>query len=251
MSEFASAPVQSDSVATALTVTVNGASVDLLPEGALWWAEASLLVVSDLHLEKASSYAARGQMLPPYDTRATLAVVERLMRRFQPDTVISLGDSFHDRKAQERLDADDIVTIRRLTAKTDWWWVEGNHDPLPPEGLGGRATMRLDLDVLSFQHEPSASPRKGEICGHLHPCAKVTGKAGRSVRTRCFATDGTRLVMPAMGAMTGGLNVCDEVFSGLFPDGLLAAATGRDSVYAVSFARLVPDGARGGARWRL
>ena len=233
-----------------LSVTVNGVEVDLLAEGALWWAEARLLVVSDLHLEKASSYAARGQMLPPYDTRATLKVVEALMKRYQPDTVISLGDSFHDVKADQRLDAQDVKSIKRLTAQTDWWWVEGNHDPEPPQQLGGRAAHRLNLDALVFQHEPSPKPRAGEVFGHFHPCAKVAGKAGRSVRARCFATDGVRLAMPSLGALTGGLNVKDEAVGALFPEGFVTAAIGRDNVYAVAPQRLLADGARG-PRWRL
>lgn len=251
MSSAALAADQNMQTASALTVEVNGVEVDLLVEGALWWADARLLVVSDLHLEKGSSFAAKGQMLPPYDTRATLAGVEALMRRLQPDTVISLGDSFHDRNAEARLDAGDAAAIRRLTAATDWWWVEGNHDPVPPEGLGGRAAARLDLDALAFQHEPSNAARAGEVFGHLHPSAKVAGKGGRSVRARCFATDGMRLAMPSFGALTGGLNVRDAAISGLFPDGFLAAAAGRDGVYAVAPQRLLADGAGSGARWRL
>ena len=237
--------------ATDLTVTVNGVELELLCEGALWWREARLLVVSDLHLEKASSFAVHGQMLPPYDTRATLDAVESLMRRYQPDTVISLGDSFHDPKAEQRLDGEDAARIRRLTSLTDWWWVEGNHDPAPPQSLGGRAARRLDLAPLVFQHEPSEQAVRGEIFGHMHPCAKVSSKAGRSVRARCFATDGVRLVMPALGVMTGGLNVCDDAFDKLFPKGMLAAVTGKEGVYAVATPRLVPDGASKGARWRL
>ncbi len=243
--------VSSCSAPGALGVVVNGASLELLPEGAIWWPEARLLAVSDLHLGKASSYAVKGQMLPPYDARATLAAVAALVDRLQPDTVISLGDSFHDKAAQSRLDADDIAAIRRLTGRCDWWWIEGNHDPVPPKDLGGRAGRELRLDMLTFRHEPLEGPRPGEVCGHLHPAAKVAGKSGRNVRTRCFATDGQRLVMPALGALTGGLNVLDNAFAPCFPQGLLAAALGRDGVYVVAQTRLVADGASGASRWRL
>ena len=108
---------------------IRGELFSPLPEGALWWPGLRTLIVSDLHLEKGSSFAARGQMLPPYDTSATLAIVEGLVERFEPRRVISLGDSFHDRKAETRMDDRDCERVRKLTATTDWVWVEGNHDP--------------------------------------------------------------------------------------------------------------------------
>ena len=209
-----------------------------LPQGALWWAAQRVLVVSDLHLEKGSSYAARGQLLPPYDTGATLKIVEQLCAQFRPKTIVSLGDSFHDRRAELRLAAQDTARIKALTAAHDWVWVEGNHDPDPPAHLGGRAAKTLHIGPLVFRHEPTREA--GEIAGHLHPAAKVAGR-GRSVRRRCFATDGSRLVMPALGAFTGGLNVRDDAFKALFPDGLMAFALGTSRVYALDAKALVPD----------
>lgn len=203
-----------------------------------------MLVVSDLHLEKASSYASRGQMLPPYDTRATLKRIGALIRSLQPTTVISLGDSFHDRRARPRMAADDVAMVRSMTEACDWVWIEGNHDPNPPEDLGGRMAHELLLGDLVFRHEPSPGPAAGEIAGHLHPCARVIGRGGRTVRARCFATDGERLVMPAYGALTGGLNVLDAAFASLFPDGVFAGVVGRDGVYLAAKDRLAADIAR-------
>ena len=217
-----------------------------LPEGALWWARENVLVVSDLHLEKGSSYAARGQMLPPYDTSATLALVERLCGQLRPQTVISLGDSFHDRAAELRLPEDCTMRIQTLTAAHDWVWVEGNHDPDPPQYLGGRAEKTLHIGPLVFRHEPTGEA--GEVAGHLHPAAKINGR-GRLVRRRCFASDGARLVMPAMGAFTGGLNVLDAAFVPIFPEGAMTFALGRDRVFMVSAKSLVPDRASG-PHWR-
>ncbi len=228
---------------------VAGEMLVPLPEGALWWPEARLLVVSDLHLEKGSSFAARGQMLPPHDTPATLSVVESLVSRLGPQTLVSLGDSFHDVGAEARLNEENADRLRALTASTDWIWVEGNHDPAPPAHLGGRAAALLRVGRLVFRHEPQGEA--GEIAGHLHPCARVRGR-GRSVRRRCFATDGSRLVMPAMGAFTGGLNVLDRAFARVFPQGLLAFAMGDDRVYTLSKSSLLPDKPAGGAGvWRL
>ena len=227
-----------------LVLTVAGQHLRPLICGGLWWQSAGVLVVSDLHLEKASSYAARGQMLPPYDTRATLARVERQVAALSPRTVISLGDSFHDRRARPRMAADDVATVRRLTAACDWVWVEGNHDPAPPDDLGGRATFELAIGPLVFRHIPTEGEADGEVAGHLHPCARVVGRSGRSVRTRCFATNGQRLVMPAYGALTGGLNVLDKAFGRVFQQqALLAAVIGRDGVYLAGPDSLAPDSA--------
>ena len=223
-----------------LDIVVSGSRLRALTCGGLWWEDEGVLVVSDLHLEKASSYAARGQMLPPYDTRATLARVARTMAALSPRMVISLGDSFHDRRARPRMAADDVANLRAMTASCDWVWVEGNHDPAPPEDLGGRASAELVIGSLTFRHIPTGAA--GEVAGHLHPSAKVVGRGGRAVRARCFATDGDRLVMPAYGALTGGLNVLDAAFAVVFPDGRLRVGViGRDAVYLAGPDSLAPD----------
>jgi DNA ligase-associated metallophosphoesterase len=209
----------------------------------MWWEAGSVLVFSDLHLEKASSYAERGQMLPPYDTGVTLRRIDSLIDALRPTTVIALGDSFHDRRAATRMAKEDVIAVRAMTDRVDWVWIEGNHDPKPPVHLGGRITHELRLGPLTFRHEPTSGGARGEIAGHLHPCARIAGR-GRSVRARCFAGDGERLVMPAYGALTGGLNVLDAAFGPLFPNGMIAAVLGRDGVYAAAGERLVADALR-------
>lgn len=229
---------------------VRGQLLMPLAEGALWWDSKRTLVVSDLHLEKGSSFAARGQMLPPYDTQATLSIVEALVRAYRPDRVISLGDSFHDPKAETRMNAEDAERVRALTHATDWIWVEGNHDPDPPAHLGGRAAKTLHMDDIVFRHEPTGE--SGEIAGHLHPCAKVLSRV-RALRRRCFVTDGERLILPAMGAFTGGLNVLDQAYAPCFPDGgMMVFAMSREAVIPISSKRLLPDQRRvGQGGWRL
>ncbi len=229
-----------------LQIALRGELLTALPCGALWWAVRRTLIVSDLHFEKGSGFAARGQLLPPYDTSATLSCVEALVADLVPEAVISLGDSFHDGRAEERLSPQDAARIRTLTGQTDWVWVEGNHDPDPPAHLGGRAAKVLRIGELVFRHEPTGEP--GEIAGHLHPCARIAGR-GRSLRTRCFAGDGHRLILPALGAFTGGLNVLDPAFAPVFPDGFTAFALGSDRVYPVSRSRLCAD--TRAARWHL
>ena len=229
---------------------VRGELLTPLPSGALWWAAERSLVVSDLHLEKGSSFAAAGQLIPPYDTSATLAVVEDLVATYEPQRVISLGDSFHDGDAEWRMVERDTARIKALTSATDWIWVEGNHDPDPPQALGGRAAKVLRLNDLVFRHEPTGET--GEIAGHLHPCAKMLSRV-RSLRRSCFVTDGQRLIMPALGAFTGGLNVLDEAYMPCFPDGgMMVFAMTRDAVIPISSKRLIPDRGRPDLdRWRL
>jgi len=240
---MSTASVRSHSPRRSLAFEVAGERLSLQSCGAMWWEEAGLLVVSDLHLEKASAHATRGQMLPPYDTGATLRRIRALVDRLQPATVISLGDSFHDRHARTRMAAQDVATIRSMTDRCDWVWIEGNHDPKPPADLGGRSAAEVKAGALIFRHEPTQGTARGEVAGHLHPCAKVLGR-GRSVRSRCFASDGERMVMPAYGALTGGLNILDQAFADLFPDGLVAGVLGRDGVYAAAGERLAPDAVR-------
>lgn len=195
------------------TVTVAGVTFSADLSGALFWEEESLLVVSDLHLEKGSSFAQRGVLLPPYDTAATLARLGAVIARHDPRTVIALGDSFHDRDAHERLSPVDRESLCVLQARRDWIWISGNHDPALPRDLGGVVADEVAIGPIVFRHEPSGAV--GEIAGHLHPKARVSTR-GRSVERRCFASDGERAVMPAFGSYTGGLSIRDVAFAAIF-----------------------------------
>jgi DNA ligase-associated metallophosphoesterase len=218
---------------------LGGQIVVALPEGALWIEAARALVVSDLHLEKGSSFARNGQMLPPYDTHATLARVAALMERLSPEIVVSLGDSFHDGGGPARMHGQDRDLLRALTERCDWVWIEGNHDSKCAETIGGVARETLMLGALTLRHAPRVNAA-AEIAGHLHPCARVSGR-GRSVRRRCFAYDGERLVMPAFGSFTGGLNICADAFSPLFPNGAMALVLGKSRVHPAPWVRLLSD----------
>jgi len=208
------------------------------PAGALFVADEGLLVVADLHLEKASSFAGRGVFLPPYDTRATLAAVARLVARYAPRAVVALGDSFHDAGAHGRLDTRDSEALAALQRGRDWLWVTGNHDPQVPRAAGGESAAELRLADVVLRHEP-ADDGTAEIVGHMHPAAKVR-LTGRSVRRRCFAAGARRIVMPALGALTGGLNLRDAAFRPLFPEGVTAHVLGQ-RLYAIGWPLLLPD----------
>jgi len=230
-----------EKTAKAAGLMLAGESLTLDRSGALWLEAHRTLVVSDLHLEKGSAFAARtGQFLPPYDTRETLACLHEVVQRFDPACVVALGDSFHDARGPERMEPGDRAMVAALQAGRDWVWIAGNHDDEVREGVGGRYTDTLRLGGLTLRHEPQVGCEPGEIAGHLHPCGKVSMR-GTTIRRRCFVTDGHRLVMPAFGAFTGGLNVRATAFETLFSQGFTAHLLGDGRVFAIGRAMLGKD----------
>jgi len=223
-----------------LRTGVAGAAVTLRASGALWLETEGTLVVADLHLEKGSSYARRGQMLPPYDTAETLNRLEAEVARLSPRVLVLLGDTFHDGDSEMRMHVGDAARLTALARGRQLVWVVGNHDAEGPRTLPGERAHDLSLCGLTLRHEPHAGHQAGEVCGHLHPAAKVRSPRG-AVRRRCFATDGERLILPAFGAYAGGLNVRDAAFAGLFRRPLLAAALGHDRVHAIGWRSLAAD----------
>jgi DNA ligase-associated metallophosphoesterase len=224
-----------------LRTRIAGEEVLVDPAGALWLPQSRTLVVSDLHLEKSSSFARRGMFLPPYDTAATLMALAALVLRRNPRCIISLGDSFHDSGGFSRLMESDRARLSALQRGREWVWIIGNHDCDLPADIGGDVVAELQSDGLTFRHEPAAGEAHGEVAGHLHPAARVRGRRG-SVRCRAFATDGTRMVLPAFGVLAGGLNILDRAFHPLFSPGMLRAfviSAGR--LFPVAGAALSPD----------
>lgn len=225
-----------------LPSTLEIAGEVLVPHGsgALYWPRERTLLVADLHLEKGAAFASRGAFLPPYDTRTTLRRLGEVIAAFAPRRVVALGDSFHTAQAAYSIGADDLAALRALQGGRDWCWITGNHDPHLPRTVGGTVCEALRFAGIALRHEPSGTGEP-EIAGHLHPVARTAWR-GESIRRRCFATDGRRLVLPALGAFTGGLNVLDEAFTPLFPaDGLAAWMLGRTGVYPILGRWLLPD----------
>ena len=221
----------------AAQLSVNGVEMLADPSGALCWPARRILVVADLHLEKGSAHATRGRFLPPYDTAATLEALAAAIARHQPARVICLGDSFHDEGAAERLSPEDRARLSGLASARDWIWIAGNHDPAPPAAWGGRVAAEVTVGALTFRHQARPDPSAGEISGHYHPKAAVRTRAGR-IAGRCFVGDRQRLVLPAFGAYTGGLDVRDAALAGLFPRGFIVRLLGRTGVYSFSKAAL-------------
>ena len=224
-----------------LTLEIAGEKLDLHTSGALWWTDQKLLVVADLHLEKGSSFAKSGTYLPPYDTKSTLAKLEILIEKFDPLKVISLGDSFHDKDAANRLPESSLIAIAKLQQGREWIWVKGNHDRILSEVLNGDTADSVCIRNLTFIHEPSPKAVTGEIAGHLHPCARLH-QNGRKIRRFCFVENANRLVLPAFGTYTGGFNVLDSAWEPYFVNNQFQVhILGMNRLYSLPAKSLIPD----------
>ena len=227
--------------AATVPVTVAGKVFEADTSGALYWPGMSTLIVSDLHLEKGSSQAARGRLVPPYDTRETLIKLAEAIDRFEPKRVIALGDSLHDVGAAHRMSDDDLGVLHMIQENRIWLWVTGNHDPAIAPRLGGSVADELVIEGITFRHEPRPGRVTHEIAGHLHPAAKIT-KLSHTIRRPCFIGNGRRMIMPAFGAYTGGLNVLDEAFEPIFgADGMHVWMMGQEGLYPIATRLLRED----------
>ena len=220
-------------------LAIAGADCLLRPSGALWVEAARLLAVADLHLEKGSAFARRGQLLPPYDTGDTLRRLEREVETLDPAVLIFLGDSFHDGGGEARLAHEYAARLVGLAQGRRLIWIVGNHDVEGPKRLPGESADAHDLGGLLFRHLP-AGAAMAWAAGHLHPCARIVAR-GRAVRRRCFITDGARIVLPAFGAYAGGLNVRDAAFADLFVGMPTIVALGDERAHVVSWRSTTGD----------
>lgn len=201
------------------------------PAGALIWPAAATLVVSDLHLEKGSSFARKGMLLPPWDTHATLERLTLLLRRYRPRIVVALGDSFHDRHGAQRLPSAKQTQLNAMTDAHRFIWVQGNHDPTPPEGIGGEWVETFETNSLLFRHMAIEDAAPGEISGHYHPKATTPARGG-SITRACFIADARRIILPAFGSYTGGLDVRDPAITRLFPRGGRIFLLGKERLFS-------------------
>lgn len=208
-----------------------------MPSGALYWPGNDVLLVADLHLEKMSSFAVKGQFLPPYDSYATLKRIAHDLQQTGAEHVISLGDSFHRDEGSGTLPPPAREILDDLLKRVAWTWIAGNHDP-GGHDLGGVCVQELTLDGILLTHEPRRT-EKPTIAGHLHPAARIAIN-GRSTRRPCFAADRHLLLMPAYGASTGSLNILSAPFSGLFEfSELQVHMLGSSAIFPVNTRRLV------------
>lgn len=222
---------------SAAPIHLAGERFLLDPLGGAWWPAERALAVADLHLEKGSAAARGGRLLPPWDTAATLERLGLLVRRYAPTVVLCLGDSFHDGEGRGRMAVADAARLAELERRAKFLWVAGNHDGGPVE--------ELTIGPVRFRHIALPGWKGAEISGHYHPKARVPA-AGTSISRPCFATDGARLILPALGAYAGGLELGNQAYRPLFPRGGRAFLLGRERLFSFRFGgmanrRFTPD----------
>ncbi|MBI1275614.1 ligase-associated DNA damage response endonuclease PdeM [bacterium] len=189
---------------------------ELHAPGLIWFPEIKLMGISDIHFEKGSFFGRFGSFLPPYDTASTLEQMEQAIERFQPDTMVALGDSFHDVHATDRLREEDRQRLQTLIDQVrDWIWIEGNHDPAICNTIPGLRCRQYIKDDLHFRHIATGDDL-WEISGHYHPKARLSIK-GHRMSGACFVKSGRKLIMPAFGAYTGGLDIDSAAFTTAIP----------------------------------
>ena len=193
-----------------MSVSVLFGDHDFIPmaDAALYWPARGALLVADLHFEKASWFASFGQLLPPYDSVETLARLEALVTATGAREIWCLGDSFHDMRGVERMPARARAVLDRLTAMLAWTWVVGNHDPMLDASVGGRVVDEIEVDGVLLRHEAVPGETRPEISGHFHPKLRITVR-GRRIARRCFVHSDRKIILPAFGALTGGLDAAD------------------------------------------
>ncbi len=224
-------------------ILVSGRAFVADVSGALFWPAEETLIVSDLHLElqKGASLAGREAIAPTYDIRATLIRLREVMDRYHPARLITLGDSFYDAATFGQFQEDDLELIKELQERCQWIWVKGHHDPEAPDVLDGIVTECVNLAGLKFRYHPIAAPVVHEMAGYLRPIAKISSQ-GRTVRRRCFVSNGSRLVLPAFGEYTDGINVLDDAFAPLFSgESLFVWMVGWSDVFPIAARQLLSD----------
>jgi len=218
-------------------ITLASMALALLPEGAVWGADARALIVGDLHLGKAAHFAARGQMLPPQEARETLLRLTRLVDQHRPETLVLLGDSFHSKRGAAALDAGVMAALNHLATRTRHLFITGNHDRDLPPLITGQSAATFALGDITLRHEPFADGQ-AEIVGHLHPSARLKTAAGM-VRRRCFVHTPHRLILPAFGSLTGSRDVSSPEFAPWLTEGGTAYLLAGGRVHAVNLAHLM------------
>jgi len=197
--------------------TFCGEEFRLVSGRALFWPREQALLVADLHLEKASFFARSGQMLPPYDSRETLERLALAIRETGARRVFALGDNFHDSAGTDRLEPHAAGMLAALTRAVEWVWITGNHDAALEQAAGGEIVGEAVLSGIVLRHRATAGEVAPELSGHFHPRLVLTAR-GRRIARPCAVTSGRRMILPAFGALTGGMDAgAPEILSAMQP----------------------------------
>jgi uncharacterized protein len=199
----APAPVPVPSRGIYLEITLAQEIFFLLHQRALFRPSKKQLILSDLHLGKASHFRKQGLAIPAHSHLNDLERLAFLIRAWEPHAVLLLGDLFHSDYNREWLWFKGLLKEHQ---KVEFILVMGNHDILPESAYAEPNLQRCDEmeeDYLVFTHEPLPQPGRLNICGHVHPGLEIRGQARQSFRLPCFYSGNSQLILPAFGELTG------------------------------------------------
>lgn len=221
-----------------------GHEMALADGAALYWPAERAVLVADLHLEKASWHALHGAMLPPYDSRATIERLTRIVQASGARRVITLGDNFHDDAGALRLEPGARAMLEGLICATDFVWITGNHDEAMARSFGAAVMRELEVGGITLRHEAKAGERRHEVSGHYHPKLRIRIRSRHIARPcavlarQARAGGAERMILPALGAFTGGMDAAaPEIRAALQPAEILEAlvpAKGRIARFALA-----------------
>lgn len=218
-------------------INFGGQTLILDPSGLLLWPAQSLAVVSDLHLEKASYFAKKGQFLPQQETIETLKNLSNDLEFSTAQKVIFLGDTFHDEQAFDRMHEEAKSLFSKLCKIYEIFIIIGNHDGSfkPPDT---KALYELEIENIVFRHEAQPKSQTPEISGHYHPKARLSWRGSKLSRP-CFLHSADRIIMPAFGTLTGGLDVTHQQIQQFFKKDWSAHLLGERRIYTVPRKKII------------
>jgi metallophosphoesterase superfamily enzyme len=222
-------------------VAVSGRQLIADNSGALYWPARRALLVADLSPVSGLNGAPNGANGRGASARQTLVKLAEVMDRYEPATVIVLGDGLHVDGTAAAMPAEDLEILRILQEDRDWIWITGYADrPAPPQ-LGGSTCAELETAGIALRPRPTSGWATHEIAASMRPAAHLL-LYGYSLRRACFVGNRQRLLMPAFGGAAGGVNVLDDAFRPLFGAGGMAVwMLGQEGLYPVATRLLAED----------
>ena len=185
----------------------------LQKDGSVYWPDKKSLILGDLHLEKSSYFAKLGNFLPPYDSFETLNKLEKSLNKLNVNKIILLGDIFHDKEGIKRLNKKLLKYLDYICKKFDVIWLVGNHDGID-RPKDAKFCKKYKIDNINFNHKSSKNTMN-ELSGHYHP--KATLKLFKTkISKPCFLIGKSKIILPAYGSFTGGIDSQDEIFKKIF-----------------------------------
>ncbi|MDX1543247.1 MAG: ligase-associated DNA damage response endonuclease PdeM [Christiangramia sp.] len=185
-----------------LNIRIRNRDFVLHPSGAVYWPEQEVLLIADVHLGKISHFRKHGSAVPVKAIANNFRKMDKLLKEFDPEHIVFLGDLFHSSKNMEW----NIFEEWLSTLDNQVYLIAGNHDiisPLKYEELGVKLFSELLVDGFFLSHHPEKRDGLFNLCGHIHPGYKMIGNGKQVLKLSCFFQSQHQLILPAFGDFTG------------------------------------------------